>query len=168
MDLPVRALQAFLFSVSPSLTADKTLRTRKGPVIAWLFATKILSSALIAVLAPVREALTMTGGKHLQSRLMLGSTLVAVVGQAAVASYCSRYGAMQVYRGMYLLSAVLSLLMYASLRLQHYTEPAAAVFFLYHSFFNMSCVSLYWSVASDVLAQDSVRVFGAISAGGEQ
>ena len=165
MESLLRGLESFLFYWSPSLTPE--LRRSRGRLISWLFLMKLFSSFLTALLAPLRESLTMGGGKHFQSRLMLGSTLVAVLGQAVVASACAKLGAMRTYRLMYRLSSLLSLATFLALRLDILVQPAAAVFFLYHSFFAMTCVSLYWSVASDGLAGDSSRIFGAISAGGE-
>ena len=165
MEALLRGVESFLFHWSPSLTPE--LRRSKGRLICWLFLMKVASSFLTALLAPLRESLTMGGGKHLQSRLMLGSTLVAVVGQALVASSCSKIGAMPTYRLMYSLSSALSFATFLALKLELLVQPIAAVFFLYHSFFAMTCVSMYWSIASDGLAADSSRVFGAISAGGE-
>ena len=167
METLLRGLESFLFSWSPSLTPE--LRRSKGRLVCWLFLMKVFSSFLTALLAPLRESLTMGGDKHWQSRLMLGSTLVAVLGQALVASSCAKIGAMRTYRLMYRLSSLLSLVTFVALRLEMdlLLQTTTTVFFLYHSFFAMTCVSMYWSLASDGLAADSSRVFGAISAGGE-
>lgn len=40
------------------------------------------------------------------------------------------------------------------------------VFYLYHTFFNMTCISLIWTVAGDALKEDSPKVFGLLAAGG--
>ena len=68
----------------------------------------ILNFAILgsnAILMPVRESLTLEGGKALQTKLMMLTVVASIVGQAMFAYYSGKYGGLETLRGCLFISS---------------------------------------------------------------
>ena len=117
----------------------------------------------------MRESLIISEGKGLQSSLMIASTFIALIAQAAVSSACTSSSPSEVFKTLVRISALLCILTFTILTfslspsLQYYT---CILFYHYHSFFNMTCISLFWGIAGDALSMKDTSTYGYLAAAG--
>ena len=124
----------------------------KEPQVTNLFVLNFAILGANAVLMPVRESLTLDGGKTLQTRLMMLTVVASIVGQAMFAYYSGKYGGLETLRGCLFVSSICCFATYTCLLL----APAlslvlSSIFYLWFTFYNMTSMSTFWAIAGDVL-----------------
>ena len=156
-------------AVSRILAGSTTIQPGEGrDVLAagWLFS---LVLTVVMVLRPVREALGLTRGiEHVRELFFvtLAVTLVAVLLFGRLVARVRRDRLLTIsFRVCALLllgfSAGLTLLPEAN------RPTLAAVYYVYHSVFNLFVVSLFWAFMADLFSlAESKRLFPAIAIGG--
>jgi len=129
------------------------------PALAWAFAYFFLLLAAYYVLRPVRDALAVQAGAD-RLQWLFTATFAAML--ALVPAYgwlCAklpRAKFLPVVYGFFILNLV-----------GFYFFSAPGVFFVWLSVFNLFAVSVFWSLMADLFdAQQAMRLFGAIAAGG--
>lgn len=131
----------------------------KGPKVNTLFYLNIAILGTNAFLMPVRESLTLEGGKSLQKRLMMLTVVVSVGGQAIFSHYSGRYGGLEALKGCFLISSACCFLVYICLLfIQGWTALFSSIFYLWFTFYNMTSTSTYWAIAGDVLEADNSKI----------
>ena len=126
----------------------------KGERINNLFALNFALMATNSLLMPVRESLTLEGGKQLQTRLMMLTVIVSMGGQAIFAYYSGKHGGLQTLRICFYISSSFCIATYCCLLF----APAiriyfSSAFYLWFTFYNMTSMSTFWAIAGDVLEE---------------
>jgi hypothetical protein len=163
-------LENLIFSTSPTLRKASELRATKGRLICCLFLLKFTEFTLNTMAVSFRNVLIISYGKTFRSRLLISQTAAAMVLQVLLVQCIDKYGPLETLRILYLISAMTTLAVFLVLCVFEYDDlismAAIVGFSLYHAFFNMSFVTLFWTVAGDALQEDSTRVAGGLVAGG--
>lgn len=129
-----------------------------------LFAIYFLVVFINSALIPIKDSLMLPYGKGVRSAIMLMSPISSMISQVVVAWAASKYGPGKVLSMMTTLSALLVLLtVFSSHFFPKYIFVISVTLNVYTSIHTIMSVSLFWSVASDILAVDS---FGVLSGGG--
>jgi hypothetical protein len=147
----------------------------KGAKVNCLFALNLAINATNSFLMPVREGLTLDGGKELQTKLMMLTVVVSIVGQALFAYHSKRHGGLDTLKSCLIISSIACVATYGSLQ----TFPlsnifVSSIFYLWFTFYNMTAMSAFWAVAGDVLEGEKgtnqtnkkIAIFGHLAAGG--
>ena len=117
----------------------------------------ILNFAILgtnAILMPVRESLTLEGGKALQTKLMMLTVVASIVGQAMFAYYSGKYGGLETLRGCLFISSLCCFATYGCLVLvPRVSILLSSMFYLWFTFYNMTSMSTFWAIAGDVLEE---------------
>ena len=117
----------------------------------------ILNFAILgtnAILMPVRESLTLEGGKALQTKLMMLTVVASVVGQAMFAYYSGKYGGLETLRGCLFISSLCCFATYGCLvAVPRVSILLSSMFYLWFTFYNMTSMSTFWAIAGDVLEE---------------
>ena len=132
----------------------------RGEKVNNLFLLNFALMATNSLLMPVRESLTLEGGKQLQTRLMMFTVVVSMGGQALFAYYSGKHGGLQTLRICFYISSLFCIATYSCLIF----APSIRMFFcssfyLWFTFYNMTSMSTFWAIAGDVL-EDSVVAKG--------
>ena len=154
----------------------------KGEKVNNLFALNFAVMATNSILMPVRESLTLEGGKLLQTRLMMLTVLVSITGQAVFAYYSGKYGGLLTLRFCFYLSSLCCIVTYCCLIFAPDIRILfSSAFYLWFTFYNMTSMSTFWAIAGDVLEErpdgttkdtkskphgDKIGVFSHLAAGG--
>ena len=117
----------------------------------------ILNFAILgsnAILMPVRESLTLEGGKALQTKLMMLTVVASIVGQAMFAYYSGKYGGLETLRGCLFISSLFCFVTYGCLvAIPRVSILLSSMFYLWFTFYNMTSMSTFWAIAGDVLEE---------------
>ena len=128
----------------------------KGEKVNNLFALNFAVMATNSILMPVRESLTLEGGKKLQTRLMMLTVLVSITGQAIFAYYSGKYGGLLTLRFCFYLSSMCCIVTYCCLIFAPDVRMLfSSAFYLWFTFYNMTSMSTFWAIAGDVLEERS-------------
>lgn len=126
----------------------------KGEKVNNLFALNFALMATNSLLMPVRESLTLEGGKQLQTKLMMLTVIVSIGGQAIFAYYSGKHGGLPTLRKCFLISGITCLSTYCCLLFAPSIRMLfSSVFYLWFTFYNMTSMSTFWAIAGDVLEE---------------
>ena len=129
----------------------------KGEKVNNLFALNFGIMATNSLLMPVRESLTLEGGKQLQTRLMMFTVVVSMGGQALFAYYSGKNGGLQTLRICFLISSIFCIATYSCLIFAPSIRMFfSSAFYLWFTFYNMTSMSTFWAIAGDVLEESAV------------
>lgn len=99
------------------------------------------------LLQPLRESLTLFGGKALQARLMGMTILASMIGQIILSYLTSAYGGVVALNICFFVSIAMCLVVFLVLTFYaHLMTTAVTMFYLWFTFFNMSAISIYWAL----------------------
>lgn len=137
-----------------------------------LFFINFLINATNGFTMPIRESLTLNGGKSLQSKLMMMTIGTSIVLQSGAAISTSKVGCLITLVRFFLISGICCGLVLIGLKLS--TQPSSSIFFssifyLWFTFYNMSSLSMFWVIGAEVLGKkmkDVVGSFGVLASAG--
>ena len=126
----------------------------RGENVNNLFALNFALNAVNSLLMPVRESLTLEGGKQLQTRLMMLTVIVSMGGQAMFAYYSGKHGGLQTLRVCFYISSLCCIATYCCLLFAPSIRMLfSSTFYLWFTFYNMTSMSTFWAIAGDVLEE---------------
>jgi hypothetical protein len=127
----------------------------KGQKINNLFALNFALMSTNSLLMPVRESLTLEGGKQLQTKLMMLTVIVSMGGQAIFAYYSGKYGGLQTLRKCFYISSVTCVATYCCLIFAPSIRMIfSSSFYLWFTFYNMTSMSTFWAIAGDIIEEE--------------
>eukprot|EP01041_Mallomonas_annulata_P001686 gene1686-3259_t len=145
--------------------ASSTDRAEKKRILMiYLFITYFFLLSLNSTIVPIKDSLTLAWGKSVKSTIMLTTPISSMLGQILLASGTAKFGPVKTLAYMMYLSAFLFICtagsVYLSKEVEMFFTIAMTVFL---SVSTIGTISLFWSVVSDVLPNES---FGIVSSGG--
>ncbi len=145
------------------------LRPGEGAAFAWSCATAFLLMASYAAEKPLRDALALAGDERKLPWLFLVTLAATAVVSPFVTAVVSRTTPRTLVTLSFHLSALGMLAFWALFRFgdgDALRVGTARAFFVWLSVFNLSALSVFWSVTSDVFdSEQAARLFGPISVG---
>lgn len=165
-NLPTSSASVVRMAISPSVGRAISFREHQGAIVGgWLWFFLVLFAYYC--LKPLRDGLgTQFAGK--MNQLYVGTLLATVAAYllySALATWVSRRW---LVLGVHQVFVVQMIGFHAAFRREApYPDWLVAVFFVWVSVFNLSVVTLFWSVMADVFAaEDGKRWFGSMAAAG--
>ena len=135
----------------------------KGEKVNNLFALNFAIMATNSLLMPVRESLTLEGGKQLQTRLMMLTVIVSMGGQAIFSYYSGKNGGLYTLRSCFMISSLSCIATYCCLIFApSFRMIFSSTFYLWFTFYNMTSMSTFWAIAGDVIEEPADAAKGTV------
>lgn len=136
----------------------------KGEKVNNLFALNFAIMATNSLLMPVRESLTLEGGKQLQTRLMMLTVIVSMGGQAIFSYYSGKNGGLYTLRSCFMISSLSCIATYCCLIFApRFRMIFSSTFYLWFTFYNMTSMSTFWAIAGDVIEEPTDVTEGKVT-----
>jgi hypothetical protein len=125
----------------------------KGEKVNNLFALNFAIMATNSLLMPVRESLTLEGGKQLQTRLMMLTVIVSM----------GKNGGLYTLRSCFMISSLSCIATYCCLIFApSFRMMFSSTFYLWFTFYNMTSMSTFWAIAGDVIEEPADVATGTV------
>lgn len=144
------------------------LEPGEGPAVAWAFAYFFFVVLSFYLLRPIREAFGIARGADSLPALMTGTLGVMLLANPAFAALISRLPRRRFIPRAHRFFALNLVVFFTLFRwLPGHATGLGYAFFIWLSVFNLSVVSLFWGLMSDLFREEQgKRLFGFLAIGG--